>query len=65
MSSENSVEISWRKVDNMLWIRRLFCSHKWRLVNFGRYTRDGQFGYGHYQDYICDKCLKKIKVSWK
>jgi len=47
------------------WIRSLLCDHKWRLTATGKFTSH-TYGdeCGHFEDYVCSKCLKTKIVKW-
>lgn len=50
------------------WIRSLFCSHRWQCVQKGPLRETDFLGVvkiaGHYESYICPKCLRKKMVKW-
>lgn len=52
------------------WIRSWFCEHKWNCVQKGPiretdiYSSHTKF-VGHYESYICPKCLKSKMVKWE
>ena len=42
-------------------VKRMFCNHKWKLLTEGHY--EGEFSSGYYYLYVCEKCLKRKKIT--
>ena len=51
------------------WIKSLFCNHEWKHIHSVQeigydYLIGEKVTIGHYDVYVCQKCLKKKKIKY-